>query len=54
MHFQKFCPGISASALETSVKKYNQFYTHLQSHGRGEITLEELQNEANKLFLYGK
>jgi hypothetical protein len=36
------------------MKKYNQFYTHLQSHSRGEITIEELQNEANKLFLPGK
>lgn len=32
------------------MKSYNRFYTHLQSHARGEITLEELQNEANKLF----
>ena len=54
VHFQKFCPGISADALETSLKKYNQFYTQLQSHSRGEITLEELQNEANKLFVSGK
>src|SRR5438876_8071377 len=38
----------------TSMKKYNQFHTHLQSHSRGEITLEELQNEANKLFRSGK
>jgi len=52
VHFQKFCSGIlTYTALETSLKKYNQFYTHLQSHSRGEITLEELQNEANKLFL---
>jgi small subunit ribosomal protein S21 len=36
------------------MKKYNQFYTHLQSHSRGEITVEELQNEADKLFLSGK
>ena len=32
------------------MKKYNQFYTQLQSHSRGEITVEELQDEANKLF----
>ena len=38
---------------EASMKKFNQFYTHLQSHSRGEITIEELQNEANKLFLPG-
>jgi hypothetical protein len=51
MHFQKFCPGIRTDAArEASMKKYNQFYTHLQSHSRGEITIEELQNEANKLF----
>jgi hypothetical protein len=51
VHFQKFCSGIpSGTAREASMKKYNQFYTHLQSHSRGEITVEELQNEANKLF----
>ena len=33
------------------MKKYNQFYTQLQSHSRGEITIEELQKEADKLFL---
>jgi len=55
VHFQKFCSGIrTATDRETSMKKYNQFYTHLQSHSRGEITIEELQNEANKLFLSGK
>jgi hypothetical protein len=32
------------------MKKYNQFYTQLQSHARGEITTEELQAAANKLF----
>jgi len=55
VHFQKFCSGIpSAAAREASMKKYNQFYTYLQSHSRGEITIEELQDEANKLFLPGK
>ena len=55
VHFQKFCSGIlTDTARETSLKKYNQFYTHLQSHGRGEITLEELQSEADKLFLSSK
>jgi len=55
VHFQKFCSGITTdTARETAMKKYNQFYTHLQSHIRGEITIEELQNEANKLFLTGK
>jgi hypothetical protein len=32
------------------MKKYNQFYMQLQSHSRGEITAEELQAEADKLF----
>ena len=51
MHFQKFCTGIrTEAARESSMKKYNRFYTHLQSHARGEITLTELQDEANKLF----
>ena len=55
VHFQKFCSGISTgTARETSMKKYNQFYTHLQSHSRGEITIEELQDEANRLFSPGK
>ena len=52
VHFQKFCSGIATGMVrEASMKKYNQFYTHLQSHSRGEITIEELQTEANKLFL---
>jgi hypothetical protein len=52
VHFQKFCSGIlTEAARETSMKKYNQFYTQLQSHGRGEITTEELQKEADKLFI---
>src|SRR6185369_937365 len=55
VHFQKFCSGISTtSAREASMKKYNQFYTRLQSHLRGEITAEELQKEADKLFLPGQ
>ena len=55
VHFQKFCSGIlSDTVRETSMKTYNQFYTQLQSHARGEITTEELQDEANKLFLPGK
>ena len=36
------------------MKNYNQFYTQLQSHSRGEITTEELQKEAERLFLPGK
>jgi hypothetical protein len=55
VHFQKFCSGIpTVAAREASMKKYNQFYTHLQSHARGEITTEELQDEADKLFRAGK
>jgi hypothetical protein len=44
----------TGAAREASMKKYNQFFTHLQSHLRGEITTEELQAEADKLFLPGK
>jgi hypothetical protein len=52
MHFQKFCSGIATTtAREVSMKKYNLFYTDLQSYSRGEITIEELQDKANKLFL---
>jgi len=55
VHFQKFCTGITTdTARESSMKKYNQFYTQMQSHSRGEITTDELQKEANKLFLAGK
>ena len=51
VHFQKFCSAIRTDAArESSMKTYNRFYTHLQSHARGEITLTELQDEANKLF----
>jgi len=51
VHFQKFCSAIqSESVREASMKKFNQFYLQLQSHARGEITIEELQTEANILF----
>jgi hypothetical protein len=51
-HFQKFCSAIRTDAArDASMKKYNQFYTSLQSHARGEITIDELQKEADKLFL---
>ena len=51
VHFQKFCTAITTSMVrESSMKKYNQFYSQLQSHSRGEITIEELQIEADKLF----
>ena len=50
-HFQKLCPGIrTEAARELSVKKFNRLYPYLQSHGRGEITSEELQAEADKIF----
>jgi hypothetical protein len=52
VHFQKFCSAMKTeSAREESVKKFNRFYLHLQSHSRGEITLDELQAEADKIFL---
>jgi len=55
VHFQKFCSGIKTDVdRQASMKKFNQFYTQLQSHSRGEITIEELQAEANRLFLPGK
>jgi hypothetical protein len=33
------------------MKKFNQLYTHMQSQARGEITIEELQVEAERIFL---
>ena len=52
VHFQKFCRAIQTeSAREASTKKFNQLYLHMQAHARGEITAEELQAEADKLFL---
>jgi hypothetical protein len=55
VHFQKFCSAITTTAVrEASMKRFNQFYTHMQSHARGEITIEELQIEADKLFRPGK
>ena len=51
VHFQKLCSAIQTeSARDASMKKFNQFYMHLQSHSRGEITTPELQAEADKLF----
>jgi hypothetical protein len=51
-HFQKFCPAIRTdSAREASMKKFNQLYMEMQSHARGEMTIEELQAEADKIFL---
>jgi len=52
VHFQKFCPAVQTEiAREASMKKFNPLYTHMQSHSRGEITIEELQKEADKIFL---
>jgi hypothetical protein len=35
---------------EAGMKKFNRLYTHMQSHARGEITTEELQAEADKIY----
>ncbi len=52
VHFQKFCSAMRTdSARESSMKKFNQLYTHMQSHSRGEMTIEELQKEADRIFL---
>jgi hypothetical protein len=52
MHFQKFCTAMStAGARESSMTKFNRFYPAMQSQVRGEITVEELQAEANRIFL---
>ena len=52
VHFQKFCPAIRTdTAREASTKKFNQLYTHMQSNARGEMTIEELQAEADRIFL---
>lgn len=51
VHFQKFCPGAKTTAeQEASLKLFNKLYTHMQSHARGEITLDELQKLADKIF----
>ena len=51
MHFQKFCTANKTEAArELSVKKFNRFYPYMQSQARGEITMEELQAEADKIF----
>ena len=50
-HFQKFCSAIRTDAArEESMKKFNRLYMHMQSHARGEITADELQAEADKIF----
>jgi hypothetical protein len=52
VHFQKFCSAVKTEAArEDSMKKFNRLYMHMQSHARGEITLDELQAEADKIFL---
>jgi len=52
VHFQKFCSATKTEAQrEDSVKKFNRLYMHMQSHARGEITVDELQAEADKIFL---
>jgi hypothetical protein len=53
-HFQKFCSAIrTEAAREDSMKKFNRLYLQMQSHARGEITSEELQAEAEKIFRQG-
>ena len=50
-HFQKFCSALRTDAArEDSMKKFNRLYMHMQSHARGEITADELQAEADKIF----
>ena len=52
VHFQKFCAAARTDAQrEASVKKFNRLYSDMQSHARGEITIEELQASADKIFL---
>lgn len=52
VHFQKFCSAVrTESAREASLKKFNKLYSHMQSHLRGELTVDELQKEADKIFL---
>jgi hypothetical protein len=52
MHFQKFCTAItSPGAREASMLKFNQLYSKMQSQIRGEISIEELQSEADRIFL---
>jgi hypothetical protein len=51
VHFQKFCTANKTEAArELSMKKFNRFYPLMQSQARGEITIEELQAEADKIF----
>ena len=50
-HFQKFCPAAKTEAArEASLKEFNKLYLHMQAQARGEITLAELQAEADKIF----
>ena len=52
VHFQKFCSAAkSEAAREASMKQFNRLYLQMQSHARGEITLAELQSEADKIFV---
>jgi hypothetical protein len=52
VHFQKFCSGLQVAGAEreSSMKKFNRLYIHMQSHARGEITESELQAEADRIF----
>jgi len=55
VHFQKFCSAAKTEAArEASLKQFNKLYLHMQAQARGEITLAELQAEADKIFLAPK
>ena len=52
VHFQKFCSAAKTEAArEAAMKQFNRLYVHMQSHARGEITIAELQAEADKIFV---
>lgn len=51
VHFQKFCSAAKTETeREAAMKQFNRLYTHLQSHARGEITIAELQAQAESIF----
>jgi glutaredoxin len=52
VHFQKFCSAAKTeSEREAAMKKFNLLYMEMQAHARGEITVAELQAEADRIFL---
>ena len=55
VHFQKFCSAAKTEAArDASLKQFNKLYLHMQAHARGEITIAELQAEADKIFVTPK